>query len=165
MRHYKIYYFTLHCWLCPAFLKEHSTFPSSWGDPGLGNLFQTSLEHYFLSEMQMLYLHAGDLGWDPTIPLLLASCWVCLAVWRKCVMLLIGKSRQSTSRQRRWAAALHEADLEWLLWVVSTPELVIQLCLKYSYSVTLIVELCLSISVVSDLKKKKKGHLFFISII
>lgn len=38
----------------------------------------------------------------------------------------------------------------------TTLKLVIQRCLKYSYSVTLIVELCLSISIVSDLEKKKK---------
>lgn len=54
------------------------------------------------------------------------------------------------SRQRRWAAVLQEADSEWILGVVITLELIMQLCLKYSYSVALIVELWLSISVVSD---------------
>ena len=49
---------------------------------------------------------------------------------------------------------MQEADSEWILGVVITLELIMQLCLKYSYSVALIVELWLSISVVSDLKKK-----------
>lgn len=38
-------------------------------------------------------------------------------------MLLISESRESASRRRRWAAALQEADSEWILGVVITLEL------------------------------------------